>query len=244
MAALPRRTCAGKRTGGLRPWQKGADKRLVPHRNGGSFATLSPLTSDLLWCRRLRRPELSSSSDLRLARVAAMAALVAALGLAGCGRKSGLDPPPGATAADNSVSRPDLEPATRPDGKAIAGPQGPKRRTPINRLLNRARAVHSFVYRPGVLHAGSVNFVHLAQAVPAPFYCSSSATLSRHYEVFADAFADVKALICYAMKANSNQAVINTLAALGAGADVVSEGELTRARTAGIPPANPLSSGI
>src|SRR6516162_417108 len=86
--------------------------------------------------------------------------------------------------------------------------------------------MHHFVYRNGVLHAEAVNLVDLAQAVTTPFYCYSTATLSRHYEVFADAFADVKALICYAMKANSNQAVIKTLAALGAGADVVSEGEL------------------
>src|SRR5262249_61842058 len=110
MAAPPRRTCAGKRTGGLRPWQKGADKRLVPHRNGGSFATLSPLTPDLIWCRRLRRPELSSSSDLRLARIAAMAAFVAALGLAGCGRKGGLAPPPGGSAAAARISRPTIQP--------------------------------------------------------------------------------------------------------------------------------------
>ena len=74
----------------------------------------------------------------------------------------------------------------------------------------------------------------LADAVGTPFYCYSSATLERHYRVFAGAFADVDALVCYAMKANSNQAVIATLARLGAGADVVSEGELLRARAAGI----------
>jgi len=79
---------------------------------------------------------LSFSSDLRLARIAAIGALVAALGLAGCGRKGGLDPPPGATAADTSVSRPDLEPAIGPDGKVIAAPQGPKRSTFIDWLLN------------------------------------------------------------------------------------------------------------
>ena len=79
---------------------------------------------------------MSSSSDLRLARIAAIGALVAALGLAGCGRKGGLDPPPGATAADTSVSRPDLEPAIGPDGKVIAAPQGPKRSTFIDWLLN------------------------------------------------------------------------------------------------------------
>src|SRR3989442_2252466 len=104
--------------------------------------------------------------------------------------------------------------------------------------------MHHFVYRNGVLHAEAVNLVDLARAVATPFYCYSTATLRRHYEVFADAFADVKALICYAMKANSNQAVIKTLAALGAGADVVSEGELKRARAAGIAPDKIMFSGI
>jgi diaminopimelate decarboxylase len=68
--------------------------------------------------------------------------------------------------------------------------------------------------------------------------------LERHYRVFAQAFADVDALICYAMKANSNQAVIATLARLGAGADVVSEGELLRARSAGVPPQKIMFSGV
>src|SRR5215475_6206427 len=104
--------------------------------------------------------------------------------------------------------------------------------------------MHHFVYRNGVLHAEAVNLADLAQAVATPFYCYSTATLRRHYEVFADVFADVKALICYAMKANSNQAVIKTLAALGAGADVVSEGELKRARAAGIAPDKIMFSGI
>src|SRR5205085_2087071 len=71
-----------------------------------------------------------------------------------------------------------------------------------------------------------------------------TATLMRHYRVFADAFADVPSLVCYAMKANSNQAVIATLARLGAGADVVSGGELKRARAAGIPPQKIMFSGI
>ena len=92
--------------------------------------------------------------------------------------------------------------------------------------------MHHFAYRAGVLHAEAVNLVDLAAAVGTPFYCYSTATLERHYQVFAAAFADVRALVCYAMKANSNQAVIKTLARLGAGADVVSEGELLRARTA------------
>jgi diaminopimelate decarboxylase len=101
-----------------------------------------------------------------------------------------------------------------------------------------------FAYRNGVLHAEAVNLVDLAQAVGTPFYCYSTATLTRHYQVFAGAFADVDALVCYAMKANSNQAVIKTLAGLGAGADVVSAGELARARAAGIPPEWIMFSGI
>jgi diaminopimelate decarboxylase len=104
--------------------------------------------------------------------------------------------------------------------------------------------MHHFAYRNGVLHAEAVDLTTLAHAVGTPFYCYSTATLERHYRVFADAFADVDALICYAMKANSNQAVIATLARLGAGADVVSGGELLRARKAGIPPEKIMFSGV
>src|SRR5258707_774295 len=101
-----------------------------------------------------------------------------------------------------------------------------------------------FAYRAGVMHAEAVDLAGLAQAVGTPFYCYSTATLERHYRVFADAFSDVPALVCYAMKANSNQAVIKTLARLGAGADVVSGGELKRALAAGIPPNKIMFSGI
>jgi diaminopimelate decarboxylase len=104
--------------------------------------------------------------------------------------------------------------------------------------------MHHFAYRDGVLHAEAVNLDTLAAAIGTPFYCYSTATLTRHYEVFAGAFADVNALVCYAMKANSNQAVVRTLAKLGAGADVVSGGELKRARTAGIPADKIMFSGI
>src|SRR5262252_9131889 len=104
--------------------------------------------------------------------------------------------------------------------------------------------MHHFAYRDGVMHAEAVNLVALADAVETPFYCYSMATLERHYRVFADAFADVPALVCYAMKANSNQAVVKTLANLGAGADVVSGGELLRARGAGIPPQRLMFSGV
>jgi diaminopimelate decarboxylase len=104
--------------------------------------------------------------------------------------------------------------------------------------------MHHFAYRAGVLHAEAVNLETLADAIGTPFYCYSDATLTRHYRVFAGAFADVPSLVCYAIKANSNQAVIATLAKLGAGADVVSEGELKRARSAGVPPQKIMFSGI
>jgi diaminopimelate decarboxylase len=104
--------------------------------------------------------------------------------------------------------------------------------------------MNHFDYRNGVLHAEAVNLIELATAVGTPFYCYSTATLERHYRVFSQAFAGEKTLVCYAMKANSNQSVLRTLARLGAGADVVSGGELKRALAAGIPPDRILFSGI
>ena len=104
--------------------------------------------------------------------------------------------------------------------------------------------MNHFDYRNGVLHAEAVSLVELADAVGTPFYCYSTATLERHYRVFSEAFAGEKALVCYAMKANSNQAVLRTLAKLGAGADVVSGGELKRALAAGIPPERIVFSGV
>jgi diaminopimelate decarboxylase len=104
--------------------------------------------------------------------------------------------------------------------------------------------MHHFAYRDGGLHAEAVDLAALAGSVGTPFYCYSTATLERHYRVFAEAFADVPSLVCYAVKANSNQAVIATLAQLGCGADVVSGGELRRVRAAGIPPKKIMFSGI
>jgi diaminopimelate decarboxylase len=104
--------------------------------------------------------------------------------------------------------------------------------------------MHYFAYRHGTLHAEAVNLATLADTVGTPFYCYSTATIERHYKVFTAAFADVDALTCFALKSNSNQAVIATLARLGAGADVVSEGELLRARKAGIPPDKIVFSGV
>ena len=104
--------------------------------------------------------------------------------------------------------------------------------------------MHHFAYRHGTLHAEAVNLATLADTVGTPFYCYSTATIERHYKVFTAAFADVDSLTCFALKSNSNQAVIATLARLGAGADVVSEGELLRARKAGIPPDKIVFSGV
>src|SRR5260370_23278343 len=87
-----------------------------------------------------------------------------------------------------------------------------------------APAMNHFDYRNGVLHAEAVDLIELAKAVGTPFYCYSTATLERHYRVFTEAFAGEKVLVCYAMKANSNQSVLRTLAKLGAGAYVVSGG--------------------
>src|SRR5829696_10210378 len=104
--------------------------------------------------------------------------------------------------------------------------------------------MHHFAYRDGVLHAEDVDLRVLSDVVGTPFYCYSTATLERHYRVFADAFAGMDALVCYAMKANSNQAIVKTLARLGAGMDIVSGGELRRALAAGVPPERIVFSGV
>ncbi|MCY6383642.1 diaminopimelate decarboxylase [Hoeflea prorocentri] len=104
--------------------------------------------------------------------------------------------------------------------------------------------MNHFEYKDGILHAEDVSIAEIARSVGTPFYCYSTATLERHYKVFAGAFKEIDALVCYAMKANSNQAVLATLARLGAGADVVSEGELRRALAAGIPAQKIVFSGV
>jgi len=104
--------------------------------------------------------------------------------------------------------------------------------------------VNHFEYRDGILCAENVPVPEIAKAVGTPFYVYSTATLERHYKVFAAAFNDVDAMVCYAMKANSNQAVLKTLGNLGAGIDVVSEGELRRALAAGIPASRIMFSGV
>lgn len=104
--------------------------------------------------------------------------------------------------------------------------------------------MHHFTYRGGVLFAEDVNLKSLAEEIGTPFYCYSTATLERHYKVMQAAFQGTDHMICYAMKANSNQAVIRTMAELGAGMDVVSEGELRRALAAGVPARKIVFSGV
>lgn len=104
--------------------------------------------------------------------------------------------------------------------------------------------MHHFSYRGGALHAEDVAVADIAAAVGTPVYVYSSATLRRHYQVFASALVGMRAGIRFAMKANSNQAVLTTLARLGAGADVVSEGELRRALAAGIAADKVVFSGV
>jgi diaminopimelate decarboxylase len=104
--------------------------------------------------------------------------------------------------------------------------------------------MHHFAYREGVLHAEEVSLARLAAEVGTPFYCYATATVERHYRVLQHAFAGLDTLICYAIKANSNQAVIATLARLGAGMDVVSEGELRRALAAGVPADRIIFAGV
>jgi len=107
--------------------------------------------------------------------------------------------------------------------------------------------MHHFAYKDGALHAEDVPLAAIADAVGTPFYCYATATLSRHYRVFSAAFAGAGAsppLICFSVKSNSNLAVVASLARLGAGADVVSEGEIRIARMAGIPAQRIVFSGV
>jgi diaminopimelate decarboxylase len=101
-----------------------------------------------------------------------------------------------------------------------------------------------FTYRHGALWAEDVALATIAEAVGTPFYCYSSAAIEQSFEAFRAAFVGQNALISYAMKANSNQAVLTTLAKLGAGMDVVSEGELRRARAAGLAGERIIFSGV
>lgn len=101
-----------------------------------------------------------------------------------------------------------------------------------------------FDYREGRLCAEDVPISKIAELVDTPVYCYSASALRQNYRSYADQFKPESSLICYAVKANSNQAVIKALGDMGAGADVVSEGELRRALLAGIPPGKIVYSGV
>ncbi len=101
-----------------------------------------------------------------------------------------------------------------------------------------------FLYRDGALFAEDVPVSEIAAQVGTPFYCYSTATFERHFRLFDEALEGTDHLICYAMKAASNQAILKTLAALGAGMDVVSGGEYARAKAAGVPGDRIVFSGV
>ncbi len=101
-----------------------------------------------------------------------------------------------------------------------------------------------FLYRNGLLHAEDVAVSDIAAAVGTPFYCYSSATLTRHFQLFKDALDPLPSLVCFAVKSNSNVAVLKLLGDLGAGMDVVSIGEYLRARAAGVPGERIVFSGV
>ncbi|NHQ74474.1 diaminopimelate decarboxylase [Roseovarius gahaiensis] len=101
-----------------------------------------------------------------------------------------------------------------------------------------------FLYRDGQLYAEDVPVAEIAAQVGTPFYCYSSATLTRHFRLFDEALEGTEHLVCYAMKAASNQAILKTLAGLGAGMDVVSGGEYARAKAAGVPGERIVFSGV
>lgn len=104
--------------------------------------------------------------------------------------------------------------------------------------------MHHFQYRDGILHAEDVPLPEIAAAVGTPFYCYSTATLTRHYRVFKDALSGLDALVCFSAKASGNLAILRLLGDMGAGCDVVSGGELKRALAAGIAAEKIVFSGV
>ena len=101
-----------------------------------------------------------------------------------------------------------------------------------------------FLYRNGHLHAEDVPLAEIAASVGTPFYCYSTATLTRHYHLFTEALSPLPHLVCFAIKSLSNIAVLKTLGDLGAGMDVVSAGEYLRAKAAGVPGDRIVFSGV
>ncbi len=164
--------------------------------------------------------------------------------LAACGVKSNLVRPNGQPTADTSAifaGRP-TRPAADYDGRAPCEKRGNYAVASRHTFPGR-RSVNHFGYKDGILSAEDVSLVTLAERVGTPFYCYSRATLERHYKVFAGALpADL--LVAFSVKSNGNLAVLKTLALLGAGADVVSGGELAKALAAGIPAGRIVFSGV
>ena len=141
--------------------------------------------------------------------------LLAVAALAGCGRRGALEEP-GADASRRSTPRrptgtSPLDPGAAPVDPGAGSRSRPPRAPLLPRLPALGRPVHHFAHRGGVLHAEDVPVPKIAAEVGTPFYCYSTATLTRHYRVFDEAFAGLDHLICYSLKANSNQAVIATL---------------------------------
>jgi predicted small lipoprotein YifL len=155
-------------------------------------------------------------------------ALAALTMLAACGVKGDLDRPDPLWNAEDAIRR---ECQRQLENNERAG-------RALRAIPNRRSddAVNHFEYRDGVLCCEGVSLADIAEAVGTPVYVYSSATLERHYEVFKQAFAPRDTLVAFAVKANANIAVINTLARKGAGADTVSQGEIERALIAGVPP--------
>ncbi len=104
--------------------------------------------------------------------------------------------------------------------------------------------MHHFDYKDGILHCEDVSLEKIAEEVGTPFYCYSQATLSRHFRVFDDAFKDIDHLVCFAVKANSNLAIVNELVKAGSGCDTVSAGEIFRALKAGCDPKKIVYAGV
>ena len=118
------------------------------------------------------------------------------------------------------------------------------RQKSLKNNLYKDSPLHYFTYKNGHLHAEDVDLINLAASVETPFYVYSEATFRRHYRVFANAFQSLDTLIAYSVKANSNIAILKVLASEGAGADIVSGGELYRAQCAGIAPDKIVFSGV
>jgi diaminopimelate decarboxylase len=113
-----------------------------------------------------------------------------------------------------------------------------------SRRPGRPESLDHFLYRGGALHVEDVPLTEIAASVGTPVYVYSAATLTRHYRLLDEALAGMPHLVCYAMKANSNLAVVALMASLGAGMDVVSGGEYRRARAAGVPGDRIVFSGV